>query len=208
LEKIRTIANEKYESDLIAASSEITKLVQFQQLMRQIQQFKDAPLTALDKILTLTRYRTYIEEKYKRDMDKVRTKLENLDRFAELITMLTEDSDLTTEDLVFQLTVDRPKEDDDESGAVTISTIHSAKGLEWKRVYVSNVFESSLPHRWSLGSDEEIEEERRLFYVACTRPQNTLVICLPSFHQVQVGKSLHNVAAIPSRFLKEIGIVD
>jgi DNA helicase-2/ATP-dependent DNA helicase PcrA len=207
LEKIRTLANEKYDSDLVAACSEISKLVQFQQLMRQIQQFKDAPLTALDKILTLTRYRAYVEEKYKREADKVKTKLENLDRFTELISMLTEESDMTTEDLVFQLTVDRPK-DDDESGAVTISTIHSAKGLEWKRVYVSNVFEGSLPHKWSLGAEEEIEEERRLFYVACTRPQDTLVICLPSFHQIQVGKSLHNVAAIPSRFLKEIGIVD
>jgi DNA helicase-2/ATP-dependent DNA helicase PcrA len=103
------------------------------------------------------------------------------------------------------LTIDRPK-DDDESGSVTISTIHSAKGLEWKRVYVTNVFEGSLPHKFSMGSEEEIEEERRLFYVACTRPQDTLVLCVPAIQQVVVGKNQANVAVMPSRFLREVGI--
>ena len=87
-------------------------------------------------------------------------------------------------------------------GSVTISTIHSAKGLEWKRVYVTNVYEGSLPNRFSMGSDEEIEEERRLFYVACTRAKDALVLCLPEKVPVQGSANVQRVA--PSRFLKEI----
>ena len=87
---------------------------------------------------------------------------------------------------------------------MTISTIHSAKGLEWKRVYVTNVYEGSLPNRFSMGSDEEIEEERRLFYVACTRAKDVLVLLVPEKVEVRGanGTSLQRVA--PSRFLKEV----
>jgi DNA helicase-2/ATP-dependent DNA helicase PcrA len=205
LEKVRRVANETFEGDLIQASAAQPKLVMFAQDILKVQEFKDTPLDALDKIIAVTRYETYIQEKYKKDKDKVRNKLENIDKFKELIRVLIEGNQLTTEDLVFQLTIDRPK-DDDESGSVTISTIHSAKGLEWKRVYVTNVFEGSLPHKFSMGSEEEIEEERRLFYVACTRPQDTLVLCVPAIQQVVVGKNQANVAVMPSRFLREVGI--
>lgn len=55
---------------------------------------------------------------------------------------------------------------------VKISTIHSSKGLEWDNVYVVSADEKNLPHEMS----EDIEEERRLFYVACSRPRKHLVI--------------------------------
>lgn len=201
LEKIRTIANTKFDGDLIEAAKadKNAKITSFGDIVGILTQFSQDPVRMLEQVLSLTQYKTYIGDKYKSDSGKVKTKLENLDRFASLIEGLAEDGTMTTEDMIFQLTLDRPK-DDDESGAVTISTIHSAKGLEWKRVYVANLVEGSLPHKFSMGNDEEIEEERRLFYVACTRARDYLLLCVPGM--LQQGPNTINLR--PSRFLAEI----
>jgi len=87
---------------------------------------------------------------------------------------------------------------------VTVSTIHSAKGLEWTRVYVTNIVEGSLPHKFSMGSEEEIEEERRLFYVACTRAKDWLTLCVPAM--AQSGSDTQRLR--PSRFLTETGVIN
>jgi len=206
LEKIRAVANAKYEGDLIAAAesdTKNTKIASFGGIVRLISQFSADPVAMLERTLALTQYTTYLGDKYKRDKTKVKTKLENLDRFAQLVEGMVADTQMTAEDIIFQLTLDRPK-DDDESGSVTISTIHSAKGLEWKRVYVANVVESSLPHKFSMGSEDEIEEERRLFYVACTRARDYLNLCLPAMFQQPDSPNV--IMLKPSRFLAEISV--
>ncbi|XDD41272.1 ATP-dependent helicase [Leptospira sp. WS60.C2] len=63
---------------------------------------------------------------------------------------------------------------------VTLSTIHSAKGLEWKHVFTMQVVEGSLPYH-RVRTTEELEEERRLFYVAITRAKKALYLTSPSF---------------------------
>jgi len=64
-----------------------------------------------------------------------------------------------------------------------LSTIHSAKGMEWDTVYVLNVVDGSFPSEFSTGKSELIEEERRLLYVALTRAQNDLLLMVPlKFH--------------------------
>lgn len=60
-----------------------------------------------------------------------------------------------------------------------LSTIHSAKGLEWDSVYVIHAADGNIPADLACGSPEEIEEERRLFYVACTRAKNHLYVTHP-----------------------------
>jgi superfamily I DNA/RNA helicase len=203
LEKIRKVANEKYEGDLVKGSSTVDKLTSFTSTVQQIQKFREHPVEALEQILAHTNYRKYISDKYsKKDKDKVKTKLENIDRFLDLVKGLNEEQNMSTEDLVFQLTLDRAREDDKE-GMVTISTIHSAKGLEWPRVFMTNLYEGSLPHKFSMGSEDEIEEERRLFYVGCTRPQDQLILCVNGM--VQNGPNSMTVR--PSRFLLETGVI-
>ena len=228
LNKLRIEANQSYGGDLIEAAKQNERLHNLVGIVDQITTFKEAPITALEKLLSLFDYRAYVREKYKKDFDKVKTKLENIERFVLMVIALTEGSDMTLDDLIFQMTLDRPKGDEGEkalldrqletgevtkeqydrkleemkNGSVTISTIHSAKGLEWKRVYVTNIVEGSLPHRYSMGSDEEIEEERRLFYVACTRAKDILVLCVPEKQQVQANTQ----RLAPSRFLAEIGV--
>lgn len=203
LEKIRAYANEKFDGDLIEAAmvDRNAKVAGFGGIVKIVSQFSDAPRKMLQQVFDLTKYADYIKEKYKKDSNKVKDKLENLDRFASLIEGLVEEGSMTAEDMIFQLTLDRPK-DDDEQGAVTISTIHSAKGLEWKRCYVANVVEGSLPH-WRCNGEDEWEEERRLFYVACTRARDSLVICVPEMEQHSPNTRILR----PSRFLEEIGVV-
>ena len=228
LAKLRIDANAQHGGDLIEAAKAYERLHNLIGIVEQVTVFKDAPITALEKVLALFDYRKYVKEKYKKDADKVKAKLENVDRFVMMVAALTEETGMTLDDLIFQLTLDRPKGDGTEkqlydrqletgeltqaqydqkiqelkNGSVTISTIHSAKGLEWTRVYVTNIVEGSLPHRYSMGSDEEIEEERRLFYVACTRARDVLVLCVPE--KVQVQANTQRLA--PSRFLTEIGV--
>src|SRR2546421_6454595 len=89
-----------------------------------------------------------------------------------------------------ELTLDPPHATSDLAGRPTLdedylvlSTIHSAKGMEWDTVYVLNVVDGTFPSEFSTGRPELIEEERRLLYVALTRAQNDLLLIVPlKFH--------------------------
>ena len=70
-----------------------------------------------------------------------------------------------------------PKSDDEEK-PITLSTIHSAKGLEWDSVFIIGLVEGVLPSSFALDNEEEIEEESRLFYVGITRAKNNLFLSL------------------------------
>ena len=86
-----------------------------------------------------------------------------------------------------------------------LSTIHSAKGQEWKTVHILNVVDGCIPSDMSAGSSEEIEEERRLLYVAMTRAKDHLHLIVPqrfyTYQQAKFGDG-HVYAAL-SRFLTD-----
>ena len=86
-------------------------------------------------------------------------------------------------------------------GRVTLLTAHLAKGLEFPTVYVIGMTEGGFPHFMSLEKDEDIEEERRLVYVAFTRARRRLVLARPRKSLVP-GTGYRD--AMPSRFLREI----
>ncbi|MBL8544118.1 MAG: ATP-dependent helicase [Hyphomonadaceae bacterium] len=109
-----------------------------------------------------------------------------------------------------ELTLDPPNSTSDESGPSTkdddyliLSTIHSAKGQEWKNVFVLNVVDGCMPSDLGAGSTAELEEERRLLYVAMTRAKDELHLITPQrFYHTQQGKSGDkHVYAIRSRFV-------
>lgn len=90
---------------------------------------------------------------------------------AEFLSEMTLDPPSSTQDLVAGTS-----QDDD---FLVLSTIHSSKGLEWDTVFVIHAADGNIPSDQSTGSDDEIEEERRLFYVALTRAKNHLFVARP-----------------------------
>jgi DNA helicase II / ATP-dependent DNA helicase PcrA len=111
-----------------------------------------------------------------------------------------------------ELTLDPPNATSDLAGTpvldedyLTLSTIHSAKGMEWDTVFLLNVVDGSFPSEFATGKAELIEEERRLFYVALTRAQNDLVLVAPlKFHLTnQSRQGDAHVYGGRSRFLTE-----
>ncbi|MES2959437.1 MAG: ATP-dependent helicase [Pseudomonadota bacterium] len=95
-----------------------------------------------------------------------------------------------------ELTLDPPEATSDESGAphrdedyLILSTMHSAKGQEWSAVYVLNAVDGCMPADLATGSAAEIDEERRLFYVAMTRAKRHLALLVPQrFHITQQAR--------------------
>src|SRR5690606_31298335 len=89
---------------------------------------------------------------------------------------------------------------DDSSGTVSLMTLHTAKGLEFKAVFITGVEEGLLPHQMSVEEPGGISEERRLMYVGITRARERLYLTLAST-RATFGDI---AAAMPSRFLQEI----
>ncbi len=111
-----------------------------------------------------------------------------------------------------ELTLDPPDATSDQSGVATLdedylilSTIHSAKGQEWKSVYVLNVVDGCMPSDLGAGTSAELEEERRLLYVAMTRAKDDLHLTVPQrfFTHGQHSQGDRHVYASRTRFIPE-----
>jgi ATP-dependent DNA helicase UvrD/PcrA len=109
-----------------------------------------------------------------------------------------------------ELTLDPPNSTSDEAGAplldedyLILSTIHSAKGQEWKSVFVLNCVDGCIPSDLAVGSTSEIEEERRLLYVAMTRAKDHLHMVVPQrfFASQQRGNGDRHMYAVRTRFI-------
>src|SRR5581483_4869865 len=111
-----------------------------------------------------------------------------------------------------ELTLDPPDATSDHAGVplldedyLILSTIHSAKGQEWKSVYVLNVVDGCMPSDLGAGTRAELEEERRLLYVAMTRAKDHLHLVVPQrfFVHGQRSQGDRHVYASRSRFIPE-----
>ena len=133
-----------------------------------------------------------------------RTDIDNLERMAS--------SYPSRERFLSELTLDPPEATSDLSGAahrdedyVILSTIHSAKGQEWTSVHVLNVVDGCIPSDLSTGTQDEIEEERRLLYVAMTRAREHLHLLVPHRFYVtqQAARGDRHLYASRSRFIPD-----
>ena len=109
-----------------------------------------------------------------------------------------------------ELTLDPPDATSDQAGVphldedyLILSTIHSAKGQEWTRVFMLNVVDGCIPNDLAIGTTAEIEEERRLLYVAMTRARDGLDLVVPQrfFTYGQNSQGDRHVYASRSRFI-------
>jgi DNA helicase-2/ATP-dependent DNA helicase PcrA len=111
--------------------------------------------------------------------------------------------------MLLEMALDPPNSTQDLAGPpildddyLVLSTIHSAKGLEWDAVHVIHAADGNIPSDMSTGSAEEIEEERRLFYVALTRAKNRLYVYFPlRYYHYRPGVSDRYGMAQRTRFL-------
>ena len=111
-----------------------------------------------------------------------------------------------------ELALDPPAATSDEAGTpgrdddyLILSTIHSAKGQEWKTVHILNVVDGCIPSDMGTGTSEEIEEERRLLYVAMTRAKDHLHLIVPQrfYVHAQTAHGDRHVYASRTRFIPE-----
>lgn len=153
-----------------------------------------------EAVLEATGYRDlYIND----PSEEARDRLENIQEFVGSLKTFAEDNPEKTladylEGVALDGNADNPTED--RGGSVTLMTIHSAKGLEFDHVYLTGMEERVFPHARVLDDPEQMEEERRLAYVAVTRARRRLIITWARqrrlYGQTQLGER--------SRFLREM----
>lgn len=154
-----------------------------------------------EKVSTLLSYYEPILRARYDDHQKRRKDLEMFqaitERYRDVPTLLTDLALEPPNESVVDVEAPGP-----EREFLTLSTIHSAKGLEWNTVFVITALDGRFPALRSVGTDEELEEERRLMYVAITRAREHLFISYPmNVYDRESGVILTK----PSRFLEGIG---
>lgn len=143
-----------------------------------------------------------IEQRYEHG----RSRLVDLDTLVAVATGAT-----CLSDVAVDLTLDPPASAGDLAGPpaidedwLVVSTVHSAKGLEWDVVHLLSATDGNFPSDMALSTPEELEEERRLFYVAVTRPRRHLRIYVPvRYHHHPRSRDDLHTSSQPSRFLSE-----
>lgn len=137
-------------------------------------------------------------EELQQDVDQ--TRLDNVSEFLLTVASLEEENldSIPLEDLLAHFALFSQQDDDTEKDVVKIMTIHTAKGLEFDTVFVNGMVEGQFPSK-RLRNEDELEEERRLFYVAVTRAKNQLYI---SSYEEKAA----SFAASQSSFLKDIDV--
>ena len=158
-------------------------------------------MSPAEKVSSLLRYYEPILRRRYDDHQKRRKDLEMFqtitERYADVPTLLTDLALEPPTESVVDVEAPGP-----EREFLTLSTIHSAKGLEWNTVFVITALDGRFPALRSVGTDEELEEERRLMYVAITRSRDHLFITYPmNVYDRETGVILTK----PSRFLQGIG---
>ncbi len=152
-----------------------------------------------EELLIRTGYVTMLESK---DDVESRARLENVRELKSSIVSYCENTDLPTlagflEEIALYTDIEQY---DAEADAVVMMTMHAAKGLEFPHVFLVGLEEGLFPGTRSLGDPEEMEEERRLCYVAITRAKQSLTICYARTRMLY-GRTTTNIA---SRFVDEI----
>jgi ATP-dependent DNA helicase UvrD/PcrA len=168
------------------------------------------PAAALERVMA--HYEPILKRVHPDDHPRRQKDLEHLvtiaSRYRNLEAMLTDFALEPPSDAVGGVLADAPDED-----RLTLSTIHSAKGLEWHTVFVIWAAEGKFPAPYSVLDEAELEEERRLFYVAITRAKRLLYVCYPiQFFErgsgLAFGRPSRFVADVPEPLLRPMALIE
>ena len=215
LQVLGTYAGERHISLFHAAFEEgfaqrvqprqLEPLLEFCHFINRIQgrAVKEPAQQVLPDLLKAIDYETYLF-----DLEEERTaqtRWGNVCEFANWLNKKGEEQGKTLIDLTQSIALINllDKQNDDDYDAVQLSTLHAAKGLEYRHVFLVGIEEGILPHRESIDP-AKIEEERRLMYVGITRAQHTLNISYCERRK----QAREFVPCEPSRFIAEMGSED
>ncbi|MGE5343378.1 MAG: ATP-dependent helicase [Candidatus Omnitrophota bacterium] len=181
---------------------------QLAKLHRMISQNTDPQLKPTAQLEAVLKYYDPIFEKTYDDSYRRRVDLDSMLNISERYT--------TLEHMLSEMALEPPdtsqidaRASDQEDEKLVLSTIHSAKGLEWHTVFLIHLVDGYFPSMKSLDEVEDVEEERRLFYVATTRAQHNLYLITPelesrsNFYWSNMNSTGLSFSE-PSRFLTEI----
>ncbi|MBF6599882.1 MAG: UvrD-helicase domain-containing protein [Dehalococcoidia bacterium] len=189
-----------------AAARQAKAVVEFVEMLDELMDVaaKNNLSTLLDGVVERTAYRRYLygefddgEQRWE-NVEELRNVAAEYDGLAPgngLVSFLEDVALISDQDTLQEAPDDAP-----DAGRVTLITLHSAKGLEYRAVFMIAMEEGVLPHVRSFDEPAQLEEERRLAYVGMTRARERLYL-LRAFKRYAMGASQHNPA---SRFLKDI----
>ena len=209
LEKLGELAQSRGLSLLRAAASDAilkqlasrpaAALVGFGELIHELTQTTRRLSAAdlVDELIRRTRYAEYLAEQVKDQAARAR-RLENLNELAGWFRAMQREGS-SAGDLAAQLALLTHADRADPGNAARLMTLHSAKGLEFRFVYLIGVEEGTLPHEGSI-EEGRLDEERRLMYVGITRAKEYLTLSFAA-RKRRFGEILTND---PSRFLSEM----
>ena len=203
IEKIENLAREEYLNngkDLWEAIQNIELkgkakkgLDEYVELIKELDQMKLdlSPADFLEQMIKKIDYVNHLQNTVDGD---ITDRLENLVELVNVASQFTQ-----IEDLLEQASLYAIDDNEEEKDSVQMMTMHSSKGLEFKAVIIIGAVEGTNPH-FKAETGKEIEEERRIFYVAMTRAKDYLFISSPSMTMVRGMARKQR----PSRFIDEI----
>jgi len=209
LEKLGELAQARHASMLEAAHNDgvlgqlsarpASALAGFVALIEELAE-KAARVPAaelVEEIVRRTSYAAHLHSETKDEAARAR-RLENINELAQWFRAMQKDG-ARASDLAAQLALLTNADRDDGGNALRLMTLHSAKGLEFRFVYIVGVEDGTLPHAGAI-EEGRIEEERRLFYVGITRAKERLCLAYAARSR-RYGEIVSNE---PSRFLAEL----
>lgn len=198
------VIGENYKTDWIQALKD-AKLSKRQRsnadaligmLLKHGEAVEETPYTVLMSIIRELKYLEYLEGEYEEDHED---RIENVSELCNvLLSIETEGKHFSEfmEDSLLASDQDRISQEE----SVKIMTIHAAKGLEWPVVFLPALEEGIFPSERSIMNVAALEEERRLFYVACTRAKEGLYLSSADY-RMKFGRTSY---MLPSRYINEI----
>lgn len=178
------------------------KLMQFSAMVEELDQLLEDGMSLPDFYDSVLERTGYADMLLAKPTEENKTRLENVRELKSSIQAYVDNAEIPTlagflEEIALYTDLEQYNEGDD---AVVMMTMHSAKGLEFPHVFLVGFEDGLFPGMRAIGDKEEMEEERRLCYVAITRAKQTLTISYAR-QRMLYGRTS---SALPSRFLKEI----
>jgi DNA helicase-2/ATP-dependent DNA helicase PcrA len=194
-------------------ASAAKRVASFVDVIRGLQrEMEGMPLDELlAQVIDATGYREMLAAD---DSDEGQTRLENLQELhGNVVEFMRERPQGTLEEFLELVSLaGGERAEGDASRAVTLMTVHTAKGLEFERVYLTGMEERVFPHARVLEDDKQLEEERRLAYVALTRAKKHLTLTMAArrmiFGQTQAGLPSRFVLDLPRESTEQVGRID